>query len=536
MTDEFKEKHTQDFPTKDGSEEILSEKAELENTVERNLASLREMVAAQSAAMEQTPEAKPTSEEELVDAFPALEVEEEEVHISSPEAIDALSEKIEHIAEEKAPEELADLEATQVFSEAVATQALTSDEVPSLENTVISNKQPVARKTTLSRRNAEQHKKKQEKVANRIVTGVVILVLIVLGITAFSGYSYIKSSLEPIDASATEYVQVEIPEGSSTSDIGRILQDNGLIKNATIFSYYARLKSYNDFQSGYYNLSQNMSLDDLAKALQEAGAEAPQEPIAGKVLVIEGYTIDQIAQAVTDNVYTEDEDDTTPFTAEDFLSTVQNEEFINRMVATYPTLFASLPSADSGVRYRLEGYLFPATYEYTDDTTIEELVEQMIAAMDSNLQAYYDQLAGKGLDVNSLLTLASLVEKEGSTDEDRRNIASVFYNRLNSGMALQSNIAILYAMGVLGDETTLEEDVSVDTSIDSPFNIYTNTGLMPGPVASPSLAAIEATVNPNETGYYYFVADVTTGTVYFATTYEEHAANVEQYVNSHLTE
>lgn len=277
-----------------------------------------------------------------------------------------------------------------------------------------------------------------------------------------------------------------------------------------------------------------MSLEEIAKALQETGAAQPQEPIAGKVLVIEGYTLEQIAQAVTDNSYTEDTKDKTPFTAEEFMATVTNQDFINRMTATYPTLFATLPAADSGVKYQLEGYLFPATYNYSDTTTIEGLVEQMIAAMDANLSGYYDQLAAKGLDVNQLLTLASLVEKEGSTDEDRRNIASVFYNRLNIGMPLQSNIAILYAMGKLGQKTTLAEDAAIDTSIDSPYNIYVNTGLMPGPVDSPSLAAIEATFNPNKTDYYYFVADVTTGTVYYSATVEEHNQNVEKYVNSQL--
>lgn len=138
--------------------------------------------------------------------------------------------------------------------------------------------------------------------------------------------------------------------------------------------------------------------------------------------------------------------------------------------------------------------------------------------------------------VNEVLTLASLVEKEGSTDDDRRNIASVFYNRLNANMALQSNIAILYAMGKLGEETTLSADASIDTSIDSPYNVYTNTGLMPGPVDSPSLSAIEATINPASTDYYYFVADVNTGAVYYSETYEEHEANVEKYVNSQLDE
>ena len=144
---------------------------------------------------------------------------------------------------------------------------------------------------------------------------------------------------------------------------------------------------------------------------------------------------------------------------------------------------------------------------------MEDIVENMISTMDSYMSQYYDTIAASGKSVNDVLTLASLVEKEGSTDDDRRNIASVFYNRINNDMPLQSNIAILYAMGKLGEETSLAADASIDTSIDSPYNVYTNTGLMPGPVDAPSLSAIEATVNPASTNYYYFVADVKTGKV-----------------------
>ena len=386
------------------------------------------------------------------------------------------------------------------------------------------------------RKRRNRQRKKQEVAAKRIASTVVIIALLALAITGYAGYSYVKSSLSPIDPNATSVVQVEIPEGSSTKEIGNILVQNKLIKNATIFNYYSKLKSYNNFQSGYYNLSQSMSVDELAKALQESGTAEPVDPIAGKVLVVEGYTLEQIAQAVTDNVYTKDTEDQTGFSSDAFLETVKNPDFINQMVAKYPTLFASLPAADSGVKYQLEGYLFPATYDYTEDTTIEELIEKMVAAMDANLQAYYGKISSMGLTVNQLLTLASLVEKEGATDVDRRNIASVFYNRLNIDMPLQSNIAILYAMGKLGQETTLAEDAAIDTNIDSPYNIYLHTGLMPGPVDSPSLAAIQATLNPSDTDYYYFVADVTTGTVYYSATIEEHNQNVEKYVNSKLNQ
>lgn len=433
----------------------------------------------------------------------------------------------------------AEVEATQID---LAEQPASFQPISEVEDTFSPSKEELSdvpeRKTRKksSRKLNKNHKKKQEKAARRIVTFVIVIVLLTLGITAFSGYSYIKSSLDPIDASSKTNIQVEIPEGSTTMEIGHILVEKNLIKNATIFNYYSKIKSYNNYQSGYYNLNQSMSLDELAKALQESGTTAPQEPIAGKVRIIEGATLAEIAKSVTDNVYTDDKNDKTPFTSEEFLATVKNADFINRMVAAYPTLFASLPVADSGVLYQLEGYLFPATYEYSDSTTTEQLVEKMIAATDANLKNYYAQLSSKGLTVNQLLTLASLVEKEGATDEDRRNIASVFYNRLNANMPLQSNIAILYAMGKLGTKTTLAEDATVDTAIDSPYNVYTKTGLMPGPVDSPSLSAIEATVNPNTTNYYYFVADVTTGTVYYSTTLEEHNQNVEKYVNSKLNQ
>ena len=187
------------------------------------------------------------------------------------------------------------------------------------------------------------------------------------------------------------------------------------------------------------------------------------------------------------------------------------------MAAKYPKLLGSLPEADK-VTYRLEGYLFPATYSYYEKTSMEDIVEDMISTMDSYMSQYYDTIAASGKSVNDVLTLASLVEKEGSTDDDRRNIAS------------------LYAMGKLGEETSLAADASIDTSIDSPYNVYTNTGLMPGPVDAPSLSAIEATVNPASTNYYYFVADVKTGKIYYSENFDDHKANVEKYVNSQINE
>ena len=390
--------------------------------------------------------------------------------------------------------------------------------------------------TDLEKKVGTKRKRKRQKtdsLARRIALFLITAIIIALLATGFFVYRYVDSAVGALDSTSTEYVTVEIPEGSGNKYIGQILEKAGVIKSATVFNYYTKFKNYSNFQSGYYNLQASMDLEEICKLLKQGGTAEPEEPSLGKILVTEGYTIKQISEAVTKN--TADDDSSTPFTADDFLSVVQDESFISKMVEKYPKLLANLPSADEAT-YQLEGYLFPATYSYYEDTTMEDLVEQMISTMDSYMSSYYDTISEKGMTVNEVLTLASLVEKEGSTDDDRRNIASVFYNRLNANMALQSNIAILYAMGKLGEETTLSEDASIDTSIDSPYNVYTNTGLMPGPVDSPSLSAIEATVNPASTDYYYFVADVNTGTVYYAETYEDHEANVEKYVNSQLDE
>lgn len=388
--------------------------------------------------------------------------------------------------------------------------------------------------TDLEKNVGTKRKRKRQKtdsLARRIALFLITAIIIALLATGFFVYRYVDSAVGALDSTSTEYVTVEIPEGSGNKYIGQILEKAGVIKSAMVFNYYTRFKNYSNFQSGYYNLQASMDLEEICKLLKQGGTAEPEEPSLGKILVTEGYTIKQISEAVTKN--TADDDSSTPFTADDFLSVVQDESFISKMVEKYPKLLANLPSADEAT-YQLEGYLFPATYSYYEDTTMEDLVEQMISTMDSYMSSYYDTISEKGMTVNEVLTLASLVEKEGSTDDDRRNIASVFYNRLNANMALQSNIAILYAMGKLGEETTLSADASIDTSIDSPYNVYTNTGLMPGPVDSPSLSAIEATVNPASTDYYYFVADVNTGTVYYTETYEDHEANVEKYVNSQL--
>ena len=394
---------------------------------------------------------------------------------------------------------------------------------------------PVETRTELPRRSRKESvkpikKKKKSRLKGFFVTVFVLLIL--LGVGGFFGYRYVESALQPVDANSKQYVTVQIPEGANLQQIGDTLENSGLVKHGFIFSLYAKYKDYNDLKSGYYNLQKSMSTDDIIKELQKGGTPQPQEVALANLTIPEGYTLDQIAQTVGQL----QGDFKEPLTADAFLAKVQDETFISQLVAKYPTLLESRPTKESGVRYRLEGYLFPATYAIKESTTIESLIDEMVAAMDKNLSAHYTAIKEKNLTVNELLTIASLVEKEGLKTDDRKLIAGVFYNRLNLGMPLQSNIAILYAEGKLGQNISLADDAAIDTTINSPYNVYTNLGLMPGPVDSPSLDAIEASINQTKSDYLYFVANVQDGKVYFATTREEHDRNVAEHVNSQLTQ
>ena len=483
--------------------------------------------APEEAPVSATPEPAPTSAPQA-DQTPPAEKTPDELRMDVSRSAGAIS--LAQAAASKKGEMLFEAQGSSVV---VPENAASSEVKASNKKKEESYGAKKRRKRARKEKKRANKKTKKASMATRIAIWVSSLLVVSVLAVIIGGGFYIHSALQPVDASAKEFVTVEIPEGSGNKQIGSILEKNGIIRNGTVFNYYAKLKNLGNFQSGYYNFRKSMDLDEIAAKLQEGGTDTPQEPVVGSITIPEGYTINQISDAVTVNAASKKQEKT-PFTKEDFLKKVADDAFIDKLVAKYPNLLGNLPKKEDGVKYRLEGYLFPATYNYGEKTDVESLIEQMVAAMDAKLQPYYETIKAKNQTVNDVLTLASLVEKEGSTDQDRKDIASTFYNRLNQNMPLQSNIAILYAMDKLGQKTTLAEDAAIDTNIDSKYNIYKNPGLMPGPVDNAGIKAIDAVINPNKTDYLYFVANVTDGTVYFAKTYEEHEKNVQEHVNSKL--
>ncbi|VNF36845.1 aminodeoxychorismate lyase [Streptococcus pneumoniae] len=536
----FKEQILRDLEKVKGYDEVLKEDEAVVRTP-ANEPSAEELMADSLSTVEEIMRKAPTvptHPSQGVPASPADEIQRETPGVPSHPSQDVPSSPAEESGSRPGPVRPKKLEreynetptrvaVSYTTAEKKAEQAGPETPTPATETVdIISDTSRRSR-----REGAKPVKPKKEKkshVKAFVISFLVFLALLSAG--GYFGYQYVLDSLLPIDANSKKYVTVGIPEGSNVQEIGTTLEKAGLVKHGLIFSFYAKYKNYTDLKAGYYNLQKSMSTEDLLKELQKGGTDEPQEPVLATLTIPEGYTLDQIAQAVGQL----QGDFKESLTAETFLAKVQDETFISQAVAKYPTLLESLPVKDSGARYRLEGYLFPATYSIKESTTIESLIDEMLAAMDKNLSPYYSTIKSKNLTVNELLTIASLVEKEGATTEDRKLIAGVFYNRLNRDMPLQSNIAILYAQGKLGQNISLAEDVAIDTNIDSPYNVYKNVGLMPGPVDSPSLDAIESSINQTKSDNLYFVADVTEGKVYYANNQEDHDRNVAEHVNSKL--
>ena len=192
------------------------------------------------------------------------------------------------------------------------------------------------------------------------------------------------------------------------------------------------------------------------------------------------------------------------------------------MATKYPELLDSASKAKH-VRYRLEGYLFPATYDVSKNMSAESLVESMLAKTDETLSPLYKTIKSKGYTVQEVMTLASLVEREGVTNSSRKKIAGVFFNRIDAKMPLQSDLTVMYALNTHKKNLT-----NKDTSVDSPYNLYIHTGYGPGPYNQPSLESIQAVLNPSDrsAGYLYFVANMKTGKILFGRTLAEQNANI----------
>ena len=358
-------------------------------------------------------------------------------------------------------------------------------------------------------------RKKETSIIKKIMKYFMIALLVIVLVGGFFTWNYIKGETQPVDTAQTELVSFEIEQGASVKEVSKALEEEGIIRNSKLFNFYLKFKNVSGFKSGLYHVSKSMTLDEIIAELSGQGKDKDQN--ATKVLIREGEQLTEIAKEV---------EKSTKYSAEDFMAKVQDEDFLRYLVQKFPKLLTQSYNGYQ-VKYVLEGYLFPATYDMNDSKTLQMLITEMVAKTDEVMSKYYDKILASDYTLQEIMAMASLIEKEGTKLEDRKKISSVFHNRIKENMKLQTDVSVQYALGEHKEALSLS-----DLEVDSPYNLYQNYGVGPGPYNSPSEDSIVAALEPEKTDYLYFLADIHTKEIYYAKTYEEHLELKAKYIDN----
>ena len=221
------------------------------------------------------------------------------------------------------------------------------------------------------------------KIVRKIVLIILSSFTLIFTIGIISGYFYIKSALEPVDPGSKEKVEIEIPLGSSSTEIAKILEENGVIKNGKIFRFYIKFKNYSNFQAGDYTLTPSMTLKEIVTELQSG--KIMEEPLY-RITIPEGKTIEQIAGIFANRL---------SFSEEDFIEVVNNETFIKELMDKYPSLLSD-EVLNEELYMPLEGYLFAGTYDiFEEELSPKQIIETMVERTNDILKSREEQVAAK---------------------------------------------------------------------------------------------------------------------------------------------
>jgi UPF0755 protein len=301
-------------------------------------------------------------------------------------------------------------------------------------------------------------------------------------------FSYGRQLLEPVSSKAIADEIIEIESGSSLEKVTNQLDEKGLIKDPLAFKVYLRIRGLaTKIQAGYYKLSSNMSAIEIADKLVKGKAATY------KVTLPEGITIEELGDLLAQR----------GLNKERFLSLAKDKEF-------------NLFSTPSTVKYNLEGFLFPETYQIPYGADEEEIIDIMLAEFKRRVKALEEEIEKSEYSLYEIITIASLIQAEAQIEDEAPIIASVIYNRLNRGMKLQLDATVQYSLPERKSRLLYS-----DLKVDSEYNTYQNSGLPPGPINNPGIDMIKAALNPETTDYLYYVV-TEKGRHTFTKSYQEH--------------
>lgn len=332
------------------------------------------------------------------------------------------------------------------------------------------------------------------------------VILLILGIS----WVYLAS---PVDKNDKKDIEVEITKGISVVKISNILKEEKLIRSKTLFKVYIKLYSNKTLKAGNYMLNRSMSLSEIVEVLEE-GSKFDSNTL--KLTFKEGQRITDYAKVVADS---------TNNNYEDVIAIFKDKNYMSELINKYWFLTNNI--LQDGIYYPLEGYLAPDTYYFKDsDVDTKEIIERMLDEMNKELTEYRVSL---GSNVHYYLTMASIVELEGKTLEDRQNIMGVFNNRISAGMHLGSDVTTYYAFQASMSTKLTSEQYNTT----NPYNTRPTSKVGPpiGPICNPDLTSIQASINPINNNYLYFVAD-SNGKVYYSRTIDEQNKVIQDLISS----
>ncbi len=347
--------------------------------------------------------------------------------------------------------------------------------------------------------NKPKRRKLKKKIKLMIILIVSFIITILIGIIAF------LFLLSPV-SNKSEIIEFEVGSGSSVYSVGKRLEEKGIIRNYFIYKLYVKLSGINEYKAGLYKIDKSYSLDKIIKLLSSDNYNNKSIKITFK----EGKNIRWVAKEIAEN---------TSISENDFYAKMADKDYIDSLIEKY--WFLTDDIKNENIYYPLEGYLFADTYYFNENPKVEDIITTMLDQSDIIFSKYKAKIESSTYGIHEIVTLSSIVESEGIYSIDRKMIAGVFYNRLNKGMSLGSDVTTYYAFKVdIGERDLTKAEINT-------YNPYNTRGplmngkLPVGPISNFGKSSLEAVLEPTLNDYYYFVADKS-GKTHFSKTYEEH--------------
>lgn len=345
------------------------------------------------------------------------------------------------------------------------------------------------------------------KKITKIILGILIALLLLGATAVLIAFNYYKEGISAVSKESEE-VLVTVESGQTATSVLYTLEEAGLVNDVLCGKIYLKLNEVGNLKANSYLLNKNMSLEEIFAIMENPTDEYV---IQISVTILDGYSLPDIAESIATALNME---------SSEVMDLLNDETFLNSLMEEY--WFITEDILQEGIRYPLEGYLYPETYLFNSNVTLEKVIYASLDMMDEYLTSVKSSIEEMGWSVHEFLTFASIVERESLYDEDRPKIAGVFMNRLEVNMLLQSDITVNYAWERTGVDVTYSH-----LEIDSPYNTYKYAGLPIGPISTVSEVTMDACVNYEDNDYYYFFAKED-GTVIYSSTLSEHNAAVQE--------